>query len=93
METTLETLKNTYAQEQGYEDWNDIRKEFREKAITFTEMTGHENEICIRAQKAALEKKIERMKSLRNVYDAGSGQHNILSLLINEFQNPENLIR
>lgn len=87
---TLTEIKNAYAIEQRYEDWSELQK------ATFLEgdeMEMHMNKICIRAQKAALEKKIERMKSLRSVYDVGSGQHNILSLLINDFQNPENLIR
>lgn len=56
MKTILETIKNAYAIEQGYEDWNEIRKDFRDKFIGFSTLTKHENEICIRAQKAALEK-------------------------------------
>ena len=88
---TLETLKNNYAQEQGYEDWENLQFDTLSEG---EEMETHMDEICIRAQKVALEKKIERLKSLRSVYDAGSGQHNILSLLLNEFEtNPENLIR
>ena len=88
---TLETLKNNYAQEQGYEDWENLQLDTLSEG---EEMEDHMAEICIRAQKVALEKKIERLKSLRSVYDAGSGQHNILSLLLNEFETtPENLIR
>lgn len=30
------------------------------------------------------EKHIKRMKGLRDVYEVGTGQHNILSMLINE---------
>lgn len=53
----LQELKNAYAQEQGYEDWLEF--------IVFTDHLSNEwfenvmNEICIRAQKAALEKAAE----------------------------------
>ena len=89
---TLETLKNNYAQEQGYEDWKTFLNYYGGRHPEWFDQ--HWKEICIRAQKVASEKKIERLKSLRSVYDAGSGQHNILSLLLNEFETtPENLIR
>lgn len=49
---TLETLKNTYAQEQGYEDWENLQFDTLSEG---EEMENHMDEICIRAQKAALE--------------------------------------
>ena len=52
----LETLKNNYAQEQGYEDWVDLVIHHELKA---DRLDQHWTEICIRAQKAALEKAAE----------------------------------
>ena len=48
----LQNLKNTYAQEQGYPNWNELRywRDISEVA------DGYMDEICIRAQKEALEK-------------------------------------
>ena len=34
---------------------------------------------------------IERMKALKSVYDGGSGQHNILSMLIDETEEALNI--
>ena len=50
MKTILD-IKNNYAQEQGYEDWHELYM------LTYSIMTFqmHMNEICIRAQKLALE--------------------------------------
>lgn len=53
METTLNTLKNTYAQEQGYVDWDDLAGQSTDY------IDQHWTEVCIRAQKAALEKAAE----------------------------------
>lgn len=56
METLLD-IKNTYAQEKGYEDWDELA------TITcYTDgyqMEAYMDEICIRAQKEALEKAAE----------------------------------
>lgn len=49
---TLETLKNTYAQEQGFPDWEGLQAD----CYGTNELEDHMNEICIRAQKSALEK-------------------------------------
>lgn len=46
---TLETLKNNYAKEQGYEDWVDLAIYHELKA---DRLDKHWQEICIRAQKA-----------------------------------------
>lgn len=58
METTLNTLKNQYAQEQGYEDWIELRKELYGDILELR-IEAYMDAICIRAQKAALEKAAE----------------------------------
>ena len=52
----LQTLKNNYAQEQGYKDWRELQ-EFHSRNPR--EIESYMNEICIRAQKEALEKAAE----------------------------------
>ena len=52
---TLQEIKNHYAQEQGYEDWEDLIEDNWKTIL----MESHMNEICIRAQKLALEKAAE----------------------------------
>ena len=54
----LQTLKNNYAQEQGYEDWHELY--MLTDSIMIFQM--HMNEICIRAQKEALEKAVDNAK-------------------------------
>ena len=54
----LQTLKNNYAQEQGYEDWEDLIEDNWKTIL----MESYMNEICIRAQKLALEKAVENAK-------------------------------
>lgn len=62
----LQTLKNNYAQEQGYEDWEDLIEDNWKTIL----MESHMNEICIRAQKIALEKAAENATMLFDaVYD------------------------
>ena len=62
----LQTLKNNYAQEQGYEDWEDLIEDNWKTIL----MESHMNEICIRAQKLALEKAAENATMLFDaVYD------------------------
>ena len=81
----LQTLKNQYAQEQGYEDWND----FQNNPWLETEgMEGAMNEICLRSQKAALEKAAENAtgiyedEKIKEYWASAEG-----------ITNPENLIR
>ena len=57
MKTLLE-IKNNYAQEQGYDDWDDLRIEFYGDARPLR-IEEFMDEICIRAQKVALEKAAE----------------------------------
>lgn len=54
---TLQEIKNQYAQEQGYDDWESIQFDTLSEG---EEMEDHMNEICIRAQKAALENAAEK---------------------------------
>ena len=56
---TLQEIKNNYAQEQGYEDWVDLVIHHELKA---DRLDKHWIEICIRAQKVALEKAAENAK-------------------------------
>ena len=44
MKTLLE-VKNQYAQEQGYENWHEIKKAFRDKEINFLNFERHENKL------------------------------------------------
>ena len=71
---TLLDIKNTYAQEQGYEDWHELY--MLTDSIMIFQM--HMNEICIRAQKEALEKAAEYFDMYWNK---------------SAITNPENLIR
>ena len=51
----LQEIKNAYAIEGGYEDWNELRY-WRDISVV---ADGYMNEICIRAQKAADNELIE----------------------------------
>ena len=55
----LQTLKNTYAQEQGYRDWSQLYEESGryDETIFF----NHEYDVIILAQEAALENAYERL--------------------------------
>lgn len=83
----LQTLKNTYAQEQGYEDWDDF---ISDQPVYRRE--EHYDEICIRAQKAALEKAAERgrLVPLQGIGFIDFSKHMLDKKSIT---NPENLIR
>ena len=73
----LQTLKDTYAQEQGYEDWKELREELYGN-VPELRIEEYMNEICIRAQKAALEKAAEYFDMYWNK---------------SAITNPDNLIR
>ena len=55
----LQEIKNTYAIEQGYEDWVDLAIHHDLKA---DRLDQHWTEICIRAQKESLEKAVKNVK-------------------------------
>lgn len=61
----LQTLKNDYAQELDYENWDDF---INNPWLEIESMEAAINEICIRAQKAALEKAAEKY-DWKNVAD------------------------
>lgn len=86
MKTTLNTLKNLYAQERGYENWDKMHLKMWET----TDMEYHMNEICIRAQKAALENAAENAKTKKT---GNSGSYFDASVDRDSITNPENLIR
>lgn len=88
----LETLKNQYAQEQGYEDWADLYR--RAGYYDETEFFKHENAVFILAQKAALEKAAEnvKMKTKENISEL-SMMDDWSEIDQNSITNPENLIQ
>ena len=85
----LQTIKDNYAQEQGYDDWEQL-----DILSGQEEITKHIDEICIRAQKAALEKAAERLeRKIELPSEMGIGKKNWVfaqSYII--ITNPENLI-
>ena len=81
---TLLDIKNNYAQEQGYDDWRELQG-FHSRNPR--EIESHMNEICIRAQKLALEKAAENATML---FDAVYDWHSVNKESIT---NEENLIR
>ena len=83
METLLE-IKNNYAKEQGYKSWSEIMFLNHRNHIA---IENHMNEICIRAQKAVLEKASEKGCDSLELYIS---EYETLSKAIT---NPENLIR
>lgn len=95
METTLNTLKNLYAQEQGYEDWADLyrRSGYYDEKVFFM----HEDAAIVLAEKAALEKAAENAmvnfchKEIKKEITDDYGQ----TYWVHEesITNPENLIR
>ena len=42
---TLEEIKNNYAKEQGFENWHQIKKAFRDKEINFFKFGRYENKV------------------------------------------------
>jgi hypothetical protein len=90
METTLNTLKNLYAQEQGYVGWETLR--FHSSAF---ERERQWTEICIRAQKAALEKAAEKLeRKIELTSEMGMEKENwAFSQSYRIITNPENLIQ
>ena len=91
---TLETLKNNYAQEQGYEDWEELRRELYGD-MPKLRIEEYYDEICIRAQKAALKKVKERLeRKIELTSEMGMERENwAFSQSYRIITNPENLIR
>lgn len=86
MKTLLE-IKNQYSQEQGYNDWDDLWHDHINRLLDFE---LHMDEICIRAQKAALEKAAENAVAYKLAYP-----NNISKAVVEKdsITNPENLIQ
>lgn len=84
MKTLLE-IKNQYAQELGYKSWSEIMFLNNRNPIA---VENHMNEICIRAQKASLEKAAEST-SIQYVRPKTFNYKEIENFIT----NPENLIR
>ena len=85
----LQTIKDTYAKEQGYEGWEDLRIEFYGDARPLR-IEEFMNEICIRAQKAALEKAAENGVAYKAAYPNNTSKAVVEK---DSITNPENLIR
>ena len=79
----LQEIKNTYAQEQGYDDWEQLER----RTWSDEQMGIYWQEICIRAQKVALEKAAEKGCDSLELFNS---EYEILSKAIT---NPENLVR
>ena len=96
----LKTLKNLYAQVRGYDDWDELANSVQDDL----EYEEHWTEICIRAQKKALEKAAENAEIHRLNLVSGykftgkntvnlSGERTIFSIHKESITNPENLIQ
>lgn len=78
---TLQEIKNTYAIEEGFYDWEALQSDCQHLC---GEMESHMDEICIRAQKVALENAAD------NVWNNGGED---VEKICPSITNPENLIR
>ena len=86
----LKTLKNLYAQVRGYDDWDELANSVQDDL----EYEEHWTEICIRAQKKALEKAAENVKMFATDFNCDCGQtHTDWNVNKESITNPENLIR
>ena len=91
---TLQEIKDTYAKENGYEDWDDLS----EKNNYADDYELHWTSVCIRAQKLALEKAVENAeitcsrKTTHCKQCYGGGCENPI-VEKESITNPENLIR
>ena len=92
----LQEIKNTYAIEQGYDDWETFLNYYGGRHPEWFDQ--HWQEICIRAQKAALEKAAENAeitcsrKTTHCKQCYGGGCENPI-VEKESITNPENLIR
>lgn len=71
---TIQEIKNNYAKEQGFENWHEIKKAFRDKEINFLKFGRYENKlfelIQIEQQKLIAENadtKMERYNDLQDI--------------------------
>lgn len=84
----LQEIKNTYAIEQGYEDWESFLNYYGGRHPEWFDQ--HWIEICIRAQKAALEKAAENAE-IDFVFEPFDDYKAIVDK--ETITDPENLIR
>ena len=86
----LQEIKNAYAIEEGYEDWDELRY-WRDISVV---ADGYMNEICIRAQKLVLENAAENART-KTVTVQGQDEyiHDDEVVDRTSITNPENLIR
>ena len=91
---TLQEIKEDYAQEQGYDDWDELS----EKNNYADDYELHWTSVCIRAQKEALEKAAENAKVKMEEYYVGevAGHIGLTAskpvVARTSITNPENLI-
>ena len=94
----LQEIKNTYAQEQGYEDWTEL---VIINELNADKLDRHWTAICIRAQKAALEKAAGKSEVQHHNTRTGTKTHasgmggngQVYTVNTTSITNPENLIR
>ena len=86
----LQTLKNQYAQEQGYEDWEHL---LRKNYWSDGDIEIHWAEVCILAQKAALEKAAENVITVHHENQSIDEITRAVHYTKRSITNPENLIR
>ena len=85
---TIQEIKDKYAIEQGYPNWNELRHWRDVSGVADAYM----DEICIRAQKAALEKAAENAK-IEKEYSIKYQDFIPDGIDKDSITNPENLIR
>lgn len=84
---TLQEIKNAYAIEQGYDDWEQL---LRKNYWNDGDIEVHWTEICIRAQKVALENASKNGVAYKLAYPNNTSKAVVEKSSIT---NPENLIR
>lgn len=62
---TLQKIKDKYAKEKGYPNWDDLSKEHRYRIVSYEK---HMDNICILAQKQVLYNVAENAKAISSGY-------------------------
>lgn len=89
---TLQEIKEKYAIEQGYEDWEHLTNDMQPHSNIYLEQAM--DEICIRSQKEALEKASENAKTKTLTIQGQDGYIHYYKVIdLTSITNPENLIR
>lgn len=95
----LQEIKEDYALEQGYEEWEHLINDMQPHSNMYLEQAM--DEICIRAQKEALEKAAENGKieilvpssSVPKSVKQYKNSDGVVRVNMSSITNPENLIR